>query len=201
MTSITHTKRSGIITEIKMIKIWLLLPLAIISCSVNANYDKQNSYTKNAQVEHTVGHEGTKGKTIKFTLNSTSNDTTTILINVDKLPFKEHFDLCEITGHYKYSVHKDTLDYDFSAADTDTEKVNCDSFVEISQLDNGKYALSYELNLLMGYDVQRFKGFDIYKPYTQRTSHFSHEEGKSYSHTRKYTDSVLSESVSVEVNL
>ncbi|RYU50046.1 hypothetical protein [Aliivibrio finisterrensis] len=142
--------------------------LLLLGCSSTNNSSSHDaSFIPNSESSFTFGDPLKSVVQLNVDLVSNNKIQSTININMQRLPFRAKFDLCENTGKYK-ELKKVVIDKNGSETPFyENKKVNCNSEISISHDKNSGFIASYNLNFLSGFEVNTgVKGFENLLPYT-----------------------------------
>ncbi|MCG9685039.1 hypothetical protein L1D31_21185 [Vibrio sp. Isolate23] len=175
----------------------LALSLSLLLLSGCSTTTKDGlSFIENVEYEHVIGVPSTNKRNVIFTYSREGKKDRTVALNIDFEPVVMRFKLCENNGQY------DGLsDADISVVSKLT--VNCDSWVAIHPLENDKYLLSYELNLLLGFQPKYIDGKKVLEPIMKKLAQYKavyRPESVAYP-LKRYSNDKLVESTFVDFNL
>ncbi|MFW7524333.1 hypothetical protein ACODM8_09335 [Vibrio ostreicida] len=165
----------------------------IISACALSPRDMSVGYLENPQFVQTIGGKKTSEKSIAFVYRRQNEKERRIVVHVEDIPVEMRFKLCD----------SNEVLADSNITVVGQSSPDCRSWLTITPLPNHKYALSYELNLLLGYEKQRHQGQVIYTPVTKKLAQYKAVyPAKSVSTPlTRYSNSTIVESTEVKVNL
>ncbi|CAM2884909.1 Lipoprotein [Vibrio neptunius] len=168
--------------------------LTLSGCTLPAN-NQPTPFLENTMFEHVIGGLNPEKKQVTFVYSRAGERDRTVVVNVDVEPIEIRFKLCENNGVY---VGLSQVDL----ANISRTKVNCDSWLAITPLVNGKYALSYELNLLLGFRTMSVEGKHVYVPLKKKLAQYKAVyTPNSIAHPlKRYANDTIIESTTVEFN-
>jgi len=172
-------------------------------CSTTDKKSSDERYVFNEIVQHEIGQAQSAIGNVKITLNSLGGHEQVVIINADKLPYEQTFDLCESTGMYKSTASVTTAPDGKTTPTVESKKVNCKSWFKAKQVGQDRFIVSYELKALKGYEIQDFKGYDVYLPHTQEFSESNaiYSTGDKVEVTKQVVNGVVVKLAVLEFNL
>ena len=126
----------------------VLLLCALLGGCVNHQVNRR-PFFDNLEYTHILGDPTPDGQKIRLIYTPEGMADREVVVNIDEPvdSISMHFRLCENNGVY------DELTDDQQKS-IQSQKVDCDSWLTLTPLNNNKYALSYELNILIGFEVE-----------------------------------------------
>ncbi|MBU2895133.1 hypothetical protein KO511_00220 [Vibrio hepatarius] len=140
----------------------------------------------------------TDGKSIRFIYSPEGLVDREVVINVEagSDPVSMHFRLCEQHGVFE---GLDDTDEEY----INSQKIDCNSWLKLTPLINNKYALSYELNLLIGFKVELSETGPRYMPIMKKLAQYRaiYRKSSVAYPLQRYVNESIVESTKVEFNL
>ena len=174
--------------------ITILLTLLFVGCSNTPQL--QPNFIENVEYEHVIGEPKAEGKKISFTYTRKDEVDRKIVLNVDAEPIEMRFRLCENNGEYE-NLSQGVIN------EINQQAVDCNSWFKLVPLENGKYSISYELNLLLGFQVESVNNHLIYVPLRKKLAQYRaiYNHNSVMSPLKRYENEVIVESTTVEMKL
>ncbi|CAM3793064.1 hypothetical protein [Vibrio aquimaris] len=126
----------------------VLLLCTLVGGCVNHQIN-QRPFLDNLEYTHVFGEPTPDGQKVRLVYTPEGKADREVIVNIDEPvdSISMHFRLCENNGVY------DGLTDD-EQKHIQSQNVDCDSWLTLTPLNNNKYALSYELNILIGFNVE-----------------------------------------------
>ncbi|WP_235202667.1 MULTISPECIES: hypothetical protein [Vibrio] len=174
--------------------ITILHTLLFVGCSNTPQL--QPNFIENVEYEHVIGEPNLDGKKISFTYTRKDEVDRKIVLNVDAEPIEMRFRLCEHNGEYE-NLSQGVIN------EINQQAVDCNSWFKLVPLENGKYSISYELNLLLGFQVENINSHFVYVPIRKKLAQYRaiYNPSSVMSPLKRYENEAIVESTTVEMKL
>ncbi|MFY2507056.1 hypothetical protein ACN3E9_01775 [Vibrio pectenicida] len=175
----------------------LLVLCLFLSACVN-NRSAPLPFYENLDHRHTFGERMPDGQNIRFIYSPEGMTDREVVINVEPGvdPVSMHFRLCEQNGVFE-GLNDTVKEY------INSQKFDCNSWLKLTPLINNKYALSYELNLLIGLKVEFSETGPRYTPIMKKLAQYRaiYRQNSVAYPLQRYVNETIVESTKVEFYL
>lgn len=130
-------------------KILSIFWFCFLLAGCTSSQSNPRSFFENVENVHTIGEFIPDGKKIRFVYTPEGMANIEVIVNLEDSndSISMFFRLCENNGLYEGIIEQER-------ARIESKSVDCNSWLTLTPLLNDKYALSYELNLLIGFKVE-----------------------------------------------